>query len=49
MLIEEHTQTSSVEYHIKNYGYIEESKIKLITYQIVKALQQLSNIGYTHG
>ena len=49
ILIEEHSKWNSVDYQIKNYGYYEEQKIKIIVFQIIKAMQHLKSIGYSHG
>lgn len=37
------------DYHIMHYGYIEEAKIKIIAFQIIKAIQTLAEIWKNHG
>jgi serine/threonine protein kinase len=49
ILIQEHLKMMDFDYHIKNYGYIEESKIKVVAFQILKAIQNLASIQRNHG
>jgi len=50
IMIQEHSNKMiDFEYHIKNYGYIEESKLKIIAFQVIKAVRALSNIERSHG
>ena len=37
------------EYHITNIGHVEEVKIKIIAFQIIKAIQLLAEVGKNHG
>ena len=50
IMIQEHwTEMIDFDYHIKNYGYIEESKIKIIAFQIIKGIKALASIKRNHG
>lgn len=49
VLVTEHSKSLNVEDHIKNYGYIEETKLKVVAFQIMKGLHKLASLGYTHG
>jgi len=50
IMIQEHcTKMLDFDYHIKNYGYIEESKIKIIAFQIIQGIKALASIRRNHG
>lgn len=38
-----------LDYRIRNYGYIEEPQIKIVAFQIIKALLFLENLNKWHG
>lgn len=49
ILIQEYCKMTNLFYNIETYGYQDEQKVKIIVFQILKALQKLAEAGYYHG
>jgi serine/threonine protein kinase len=49
VLLMEYINVMNLRKHIEAFGCLEIEKVKIVTYQILKALRDLKKVGYYHG
>lgn len=49
ILLMEFTEHLNLQDTVANYGYMDETKVKLVVFQIVNGLMTLAEHGYNHG